>query len=182
MKASENTFFYLVTLPPGLPSPVGLLVCDFVQHFRKLIQSGPSPSLSSWPKKDIFWRLPLGNILMKWLNTTTDRVQISLGPREGLCKNLLGKVSLLLGKSIGEGGRCESTKHFSLLNLIDLWAPSMSSCGASRHALYHNATKGGHHGKKSQNCGLFPYGGVFSLISQKLFWLMKWAQKSELTP
>ena len=49
-------------------------------------------------------------------------------------KNLLGEVSLLLGKSIGEGGsRFESTKHFSPLNLIDFWAPSCPCPAVERH-------------------------------------------------
>ena len=41
----------------------------------------------------------------------------------------------LLGKSIGERGRCESTKHFSLLNLIDFGPPP----AVERHTFYHGA-------------------------------------------
>ena len=41
----------------------------------------------------------------------------------------------LLGKSIGERGRCESTKHFSLLNLIDFGPPPAVEC----HTFYHGA-------------------------------------------
>ena len=46
-------------------------------------------------------------------------------------------MSLLLRKSIGEGGsRFESTKHFCPLNLIDFWAPSCPCPAVERHVTH----------------------------------------------